>query len=646
MKLIEQQLFLEFAEMVQCGVPERTVKSWEFTIKDPADKRKVLVPYTSLKEKYQALVHYKFGDPFEYVSKSPIKSLVRKDFEAEKFYLSYRFEGGKSLPKNYVDQYTTAASWLNMMKLVMADKQLLKQQLSLTPDQFLSTLTELIAANNIDLPKSSKRLKERLKGYQSEGYQHLISDKFANKNSAKVTDEVSEALLFELIAHPNQFDDTVIALNYNLKAVEMGKETITPATVGNYRRKHNYMLMQQRHGSKVWADTFAKVIPGKRPSAPLLLINSDDNNLDLFYIDIEDKTQGKYYKRLKMILVLDCFNDYVLGYAVGAEITKDLVKAAYLDAVYHVKELTGSWYMPHQIMSDRWGLKDLETFYTKLAHFFPATTGLARAKYIERFFGSDLRKILKYYNNYTGNNISAKTRGVNSEALISRKKDFPTLEEAPGQIDEIIKRLRTLDSKDGQHLTRQQEWLHAFAASAKSQEKLISDEEMIYKLGVTHSHTNKITNAGLKVSINNRQFIYDIPDALYLQNVGKTVQVIFDPKDLSRVLVTDGAGLRFVAQHHNLIPRAIADYKAGDRVKLNNAFDQKLQHAQQIGNATTARQTILRKAGVDPEALLQAGVMIKDLRHKAEEGFLISNIGGSTTAGNDEDDTSSIWDRV
>lgn len=637
MKIISNSLHLEFSELLACGIPRRTILSWP-NAKDPADNRRVLIPFEALKEKYKGLVQSKFGNPYVYSVKTPLKGLLNKDFEAEKFYLHYRFDDGKALPQAYVDQYTLAASWLNLLRSALADKRFVKRQLHLTLEQFWATFIELIEAENVDLPLSDRRLRERLRQYTDEGYICLISAKFGNRNSAKICDEVSEALLLEMIAHPNQFDDVAIAWQYNLKAVEDKRDTITPSTVGNYRRKYNYLLMGSREGNKPWADKFAKSIIGKRPSAPLLLLNSDDNHLDLFYIDTEDNSGSKYYRRRKLIVVLDTFNDYVLGYAEAPELSSDLVRAAFLDAMYHIRELTGQWYLPHQIMTDRWAKKELEPFYKRLAHYFPATTGLARAKYIEQFFSELWHDNLKRYNNYSGHNISAKNRGINQEALVARKKDFPTLEEAPAQIADFIARLRHLPGKN-KKLTRREEWLLAFRENAKSQAKCISDEEMIYRLGVEHDYTNTITKAGLSITVGGRSFQYDIPDIHYLENVGKTVQLIYDPRDFSRVLVTDGDKVRFVAPHHKAMPRALADYEPGDRTRLNAAFEQKLAHVKLIGEAAEGRKETLSKAGIDPEALLQANVLQKEIKQDAEQRYLLGNM-------QPPDPEADLWDSI
>lgn len=643
MKYLNNILYLEHKEATDCGIPKRTMDKWSDPLKvvDPEKKSKRLIEFEGLKHRYKILVHAKFGDPYQYVAKAPVKSLLKEDLEAHKFYSDHRFGNDEGLPPQYVPRYAMAASWLNMLRTVMADKKLLKRTLNVTLDQFWGIVEDIISSEDIALPRSYKRLRAKMEEYAKEGYSCLIDWRFGNRNASKVTDEISEALLFEMIAHPNQHDDATIASQYNAWAVSNDHKDITHGTVANYRLKHEYLLMQEREGGKNWLNTYGKVITRSRPSAPLLLINSDDNVLDLFFIDTDKSGQGKYYTRLTGIFVIDAYNDYLLGYAIGREVSTGLVRAAYLDAMHHIRQLTGEYYLPHQIQTDRWALKELTPFYESLGNFFPASAKVARAKYIERFFGDPWHKELKFFNNYSGHNISAKTRGVNDESLELRKKDFPTLEEAPQVIAEFVNRLRSQANKEG--ITRQQQWLTAFNSSDKSRERQINDELMLLKTGIRHMNSqggvNQITNRGITFQLSNRRYTYDIPDHQYLQNVGKYVHIIYDPYDLSRILVTDDHTTRFICQANMPVPSALADFREGDRHRLNEIFAQKYDHVEQIGNAKAKRQAILKQAKIDAESMLQAGVLVKEIKQAAEAAYQLP-------AADDNYEPVSIWDKV
>ena len=81
MKLINNILYLEFAELVSCGVSANTIsiakrdnsKCWTF-LNDPEDKRKVLIKYEDLKPKYKNMVFAKFGNPYTYIAETSLET--------------------------------------------------------------------------------------------------------------------------------------------------------------------------------------------------------------------------------------------------------------------------------------------------------------------------------------------------------------------------------------------------------------------------------------------------------------------------------------------------------------------------------------------------------------------------------------------
>ncbi len=640
MKLIDNILYLEFAEMVKAmssntGKAAEKVeiylrkakstgtKCWSF-MDDPADRRRVLIKFETLKDEYQAMVRETFGNPYDHIAREPIKAMVKPDHKAEEFYLSYTYDEGKSLPDEHVSKYSKAAAWLNMLVLINKNAAIVKKQLNLKLDEFYLHVYALIKTEKIDLPTSYKRLRKAIADYQEKGYETLIDWRFGNKLAAKVNDDFTNSLLRELISHPNQHDDTIIAQAYNNKVVPLGYKPIDPATVGVHRRTNYYELQGAREGNAAWYNTYGKVILRNRPSAPLLLVGSDDNDLDLYFKD-ERKGKTNPYYRFKLIVLMDAYNDYILGYAYGETVTADLIKAAYLDAMYHVKEITGGWYLMNQIQSDRWGLSALGDFYKSMAIYTPATAKVARAKYIEQAYGKVWHQMLKMYPNYAGTNITSQFR-INRDNLDIQKRNFPTIDEGIQYIEDFINRLRHLPDRNT-GITRQQKWITAFQNSELSQQHRISDARMLNLFGTEHTHSHTITNGGIRVTIDGQQFVYDVPDDLYLQNVGKKVKVMYDPYDYSRVLVTDGGSLRFVAHEFEKMSSAIADYKDGERSRLNHLLRMKKNHVERIAESKNKRIDVLERHSIDANSLLQAQVMVKELKQNAELVYQQTQLG-------------------
>ena len=629
MKLIDSRLYLEFNDAIACGIKENTLNkasqrkspSWCF-IDDPADKRKVLIDFEMMMPQYKELVKARFGNPYEYLVKEPIRKMVTKDLEAEKFFLSYKYDDNKSLPIETINNYTTVASWLNMLVKAEADKKEIKKLLNISITDFFVKVAEIIESEGVKLPSNIIRLRQRIDAYKTDGYKSIINKSFGNKSAAKVACELTESLLLELIAIPNA-DDVVTCRRYNMAVAELNKPQISVETVKNWRRKNMHLIAGQKYGTRPAYNILGKHIMRKRPSAPLVLVEHDDNELDLYFqseTNKKGKAQVYYFNRFVIAVVTDAFNDYILGWAIAETYNKELIKFAYLDAVYHIKELTGAWYLPHQIRSDRFGLdinleNDLATFYKSLAIYTPAAVKVARGKYIEQSFGTKWHQALGCYKNYSGHNITAKTK-LNQDHREANQKDFPTKEQAPAQIAHFIDVMRKLvDEKTG--LSKQEQWVKAFNESELSKKHLINETQLLLKLGTTHTHTNKITNRGITPAINCIERTYEIPEPYYLQTIGKSVNIIFDQMDYSRILVTDGQGLLFIANEIELMPSAIADYKPGDRAKLNDRLEEKIRHMQVISDKKQKRDDVLQLNRINAESYLQAGVHTKALNHQA-----------------------------
>jgi len=649
MKLIDNEPCVEWKEALEAGIKKSTLDgaknrnspSWHF-IDHPDDKRKVLIGWNKLSDDNKAKIIAKFGKPSDYIARQPIREMIKRDSKAEAFFLAYRYDSNKALSEEHVNKYTIAAGVLEMLKAL--DKKELKSKLNISIEEFYKHLAAIIEQDKIDLPNSYRRLvvndDSALKKYNALGYMSLIDWRFGNKLAAKVNDEVSESALLELIAHPNDYDDVLISMQYNVWAKKEGRKTIDPSTVGVWRRKNEADIIMFREGNAALKNKYLKAAKGFRPSQPLYLVESDDNQLDLLFQDSENP---KDTKRYVCYVVTDSLNDYVLGYAYAlmGEFRKDetihLIKAAYLNAMYYLKFLTGSWYLPHETKTDRWGLKQLQPFYESLGNYYPTPVGSKNRGYLEQFFGNHhWKRCLKLgANNYTGNNITAKHRGVNMEVLALNKKNRPLIgNEAHEQIENFFHRLRHLPQSNG--ISKHAQWMEAWNNMPAENKKPISDEQFLLKFGLEHNYNGeglRISNKGVQPRIEGKKYDYDLVD-YRIEDINKKVSVLYDPYDMSRVLVTDFNGFRMMAHDARLNPRALQDCKDTDsRTYLNATLGEKQRAVEGIAAKSDRRKLVLESAGIDAEGLLQAGVMVKEIKQAAEQRMLVQAMGE-----NDDDD--------
>ncbi len=629
MKFVDNILYIEFQEAVDAGVSTDTLKdarksgyaSWNF-IDDPVDRRKVLIQYDTLKPKYQALIVEKFGNPYVYAGQKTVKSALEADHEALKTLLTYRFENGKALKDAEITALSKACDVLK--HLVSIEKRPIKQLGYDSKASYYDTVIAFNKREGIKLPTNYSRLREAVRRYKIEGALSLISGKFGNNNSKKVTDPEALGFLIKALSHVNNFGDSIISVQFNQWAAERGLPTITEATVGNYRRTHEREIILHRNGIGAFRNKFDEIVSRERPSAPLLLINSDDNNLDLYFIDGTNN-----YFRPVLIVVTDAYNDYILGYAIGTAPSKELVRDAYIDAIRHVRELTGDYYWTHQIVTDRWGLKsqELMQFYEGQGDvkFTPPAHSNARTKPIEQSFGHVWHEALKLVSaktfNYSGHNITAKKK-INREFIDKYKKMWPQAEQAVDQVAAFIHYLRNVKSNE-QDKSRQQVWLEGWNAMHPERKKLLSHENRLMTCGIARTeYTTKVTNYGIKLTVNGEEHLYQLSPEDYDQCLGLTGYVTYEPTDMNTILFVAMEGaVRVVAHAYQKFPMALADFKPGDHERLNKMLERKKQFSQKYLNRGQERAMNLLEKNIQVESIMQAGVLTKEIKNSAEREY-------------------------
>ncbi|MEG1464650.1 MAG: hypothetical protein RSC11_07105, partial [Mucinivorans sp.] len=524
-----------------------------------------LIEYSSLPAKYRVQWESMHGEPGKTKAFKPFAERLTKDWAVRNELTQYRYNGTSTLDVVTQESYARDAEIFNAITETFTEMRAARGQarksMQKSWDLMLSLVDEIrevYTPNNI--PTTAITLKRKYDRYISEGYLSLIHKNFGNRNAGRVPEGLCEDTLLELLSHGNQLPASMVAEHYNMWAAPSGHDTITERTVLNYLAKHEFEISAQRKGLKVWADKYDPIIQRYRPSAPLQLINSDDNDLDLYfnriYVDKNGKKHTDHYYRPKLYVVLDAHCDYILGYAWGDQITTEVIKEAFRNALNHIKEITGNYYLWHQTVADRWGItsEGLQTFYNSFSNYTPPTAKLARAKIIESSFGTPWHNTLKSYNNYAGHNITAVEKH-NSDFAQSHLSQRPNIAEAPYQIAQFIERMRDLPWLKSKQ-SRREVWLENFNSMAAARERYISTEQYLQIFGRQHEYTNTLTNGGLTVTIGEIKRNYDIPDNIYRVAVGKKVRVTYDPANLSRVLV-EGDKVRFVASENTPMPMAL-----------------------------------------------------------------------------------------
>lgn len=615
-------------------------------INHPSDKRYSLVAFETMGDGHKEKVKARFGNPYEFVVRDPIRRMITPTPQAKVFFLGYRY-GNKTLPLHRVKQYARACDILELIKRIDESRNKLIKDLGISVFVFYEHLKAIIATEKTNgesdtyqgdnqlytrFPTKYDNIRSLVATYKEQGYACVIDKSYGNTGALKVKTTDAQDFLIELLKNPLQYNDVLVAMIYNTKAAQEEWPEITAQTVQLWRKKYAAEIAPEREGVAAYNGKYIRQVKGIRPSAPLYLVEHDDNNLDFLYQD----TDGSQYNRYVSIVVTDSHCDLVLGKSVihGHSPEPWQVQHAYIDAMYYIRSLTGGWYKPHEFKADKWALKALAPFYEKLGKNITPSHGNKHRGYIEQFFRTPLWKNcqkLVSQGNYNGNNMTAKFRGFNPDMLDMslKEKSRPMVgEQAETQIEQFFYLLRKMSDFKRDDLnapSKEEKWLQAWNAMSIEQKNPITDEEFLLTFGITHTPKHKdtirITNRGVEPQINKVQYSYDLPETwMYNKLQGADVKVIYDPFDMSRVLVTNESDIRFIAKTAQLVPRALEDHQTGSRTFLNALLDEKKLQVKEVAEKSASRNRLNQN---NAQAMLQSGAVFpKAIKNKAEQKML------------------------
>ncbi len=559
-ELIDNTVFVFELGIVEAGLSakyyrkEKSIGNQRLQfISHPKNGNYSLVSYDSMSEAHQDKIKARFGDPYEFMAKQPIRNLVKEDAMAEKFYMDYRYADNKYLPIEHRNRYTTAASWLNMLISLNDDKKYIKNELKLTLEQFWDAVTEIINTDKIELPTSTRRLLAKIKQYKEQKYACLIDWRFGNKNTAKLgkseegfdNDLYQKQISFvrKAASMPNNFDAAQIAMGVNAVFEKQGWPTISSATVYNLINQNRHLTLAGSRGKRAYNNEISMQTKRSRPEYPLYYLTLDGWTAELLY-----QEAGKFHHRLCIVVVLDVMNNYPIGYAIGDRENTDLIREANRNAATHIKELFGDYYQPWQLQSDNYGIKNLTPFYKAMSHLHtPAAVGNAKAKVIEPYFSSINKKYCQFMPNWSGFNLnSKKSNQPNTEFLDKQKHSLPNKEGVVKQLHWIMneERKAKIDA-----------YMQAWQKTNAEKKVVMKKEDLLWVHGTTSKYLNSIDGMGLTATIGGQKITYDSFDPAFRALQHLQWQVIYDTHDLSQVLVINDAEKRqFLLDKKRIIP--------------------------------------------------------------------------------------------
>lgn len=351
----------------------------------------------SLPDQYRS----KFKDPRANAVHRSFRDLIEPDEKAVTFFSDYLLADGRHLKPEYIKEYTTNVNVLNAIQTTFKTQSNARKALASTMQGFWSRT--LVAVNAVrdeyqhTLPSNEVALKRKYQKYIDGGYESVISGKFCNDNSRKVSADI-ERLILSLYTMDNKPFAAQVHILYKLflagsiqvidsKTGEMFEPKnfikngepieISETTVWNYlnQPKNRYIVDSKRSGAFNFNNEHR---PHHHRSAPMFAfskISMDDRDLP------RKLTDGK---RVKAYYAYDVASGCVIGAAYSRNKDEELFLDCMRD-MFRMIELEGLP-MPLEVEVEN---HLVNKFFDELAIMFPfvriCRPGNSQEKHAEHF---------------------------------------------------------------------------------------------------------------------------------------------------------------------------------------------------------------------------------------------------------------------
>lgn len=568
-----------------------------------------LIEFNSLVQEWRDALVFKFGKPKEEIKQSFFAKHYLSDRKAFDFFCAHRFgdDDNKKLDPEVIELYTYNASVLNTVVTVKNNRKAYVRALGTTGsiDIWESLSNDVNSFQDVkhDLPTTKDSLRRKVTRYINEGYLSVISGKYGKKNAAKVKAKEELALLEELLNKHQNLNNEQIADLYNIVSHSLNRKTIGTKVVALKRKELDLYVFAGQHGETNLMHQKHMQIKRSKPSAAMLYWTMDGWDAELLYqkttLDKNGNSVTTYTNRLNVVMVLDPFNNYIIGYAIGTNESPALIRQALKNALNHTKELFGARFKPYQLQTDHYQKKNLQPTYEAVARYFtPAKVKNSKAKVIENFFDKFNERNFQatLTPNWSGHNVTSKTENqVNGDFLTKIRHSFPDEKGCIRQIEMAIENERSLKVKA---------YVESFSSFPQEDKMEMTINNFLRAFGAVTGFTNKFDGSGLTPKINGIERYYDTFDLTFRKHMHEDWMIRYDPDDLSEILVSNAESsngkfkkelgtLEFILTEKYIQPMALYDQEKTDSGQRQLVYDYNKRMNEEIINRSITRHETL-----------------------------------------------------
>ncbi len=551
-----------------------------------------LIEYHSLPERFRVRFEAKYGDPEKIMKQE--KTALPADAEAQRFFHDHVLPNGEHLPSDKQEEYTINARVLNaLLDMFNTQKAMRRACNNNTPviwSNIFRAAEELREAYGHTLPKSEARLRDKIRQYKRAGYGCLVSGKFCNSNTLKITKAAGRQIVALRRCRVPVYTTKQLFEEFNRIAERRGwKPLASQSSLVQYleRPEIKPLWYDAVYGELAAKQLFARRNKTEMPTMRDSLWYGDGTKLNLYYKAVEE---GKTVVRTVQVYeVVDAYSETLLGYSVSASENFETQFAAFRMAI----ETAGC--KPYEIVTDNQGGQRSEIakrFFANICRINrPTAPYNGPSKSIESVFGRFQKQVLHADWRFTGGNMTSKEAWkINREFLEANKASLYTYEELLAAYAEARRTWNAMPHYET-GITHEE----MYRASVNEETEPVTALDRIDLFYLTTERPSLFTADGLTIQYRGRKYTYEVltadgrPDyAWRSENTGREFFVRFDPQTMDRALLYTRTpmGLRYetVAYPYLSIHRNIQEQQPGDRelIRLNDEANKRERVRRQI----------------------------------------------------------------
>lgn len=283
--------------------------------------RTALIEFSSMREDIKQKVISIAGDPTETAQKTIFEGYLKPDYEAARYFTTFRKENGKPLSTEKQKEYATNAIILNAIDTIVLQKATNRRKITGNKTRLwenISNAVNLLPSSQYthSIPSNYRSIERMYKKFKSEGYSSLVHGGTGNDNRRKIAGEIADFLLATYCL-PNKPLVTSVLSMYDAQRIAKGWPTLSESAINLYLEQPEVKRIWTlaRHGKDTYVNAFGHKLSRDRSE---WFTNAywaiDGTKLD--WVHYLDNVTGMAAK-LKINPVFDVFSEMIIGYSLS-----------------------------------------------------------------------------------------------------------------------------------------------------------------------------------------------------------------------------------------------------------------------------------------------------------------------------------------